>query len=112
MAKLASLISILELVGAQAKLISVPGLTWDIQRSSNINPIEDSKTVFLSALGKWPDDKFCIAVRTDLKVNDEANYTMTVNFNNIRGEAAGNVDHVGFAFNYWNAENYDFICKR
>ena len=30
MAKLASLISILELVCAQAKLIFVPGLTWDI----------------------------------------------------------------------------------
>ena len=87
MTKLASLISILELECAQAKLIYVPGPTQDIQRCSNINPIEDSKTVFLSALGKWPDDKFCIAVRTDLKVNNEANYTMTVNFNNIRGGA-------------------------
>ena len=105
-----SLIVVLGLAHAQAAV--VPGPTWDLQRCSNINPVEDSKTIFLSSFGKWPVDKFCIAIRTDLKVNDDAEYTMSVNFNNIRGGSTGNVGHVGFAFNYWDAQNYDFVYKR
>ena len=104
------LIVVLGLAHAQAAV--VPGPTWDLQRCSNINPVEDSKTIFLSSFGKWPVDKFCIAIRTDLKVNDDAEYTMTVNFNNIRGGSNGSVGQVGFAFNYWDAQNYDFVYKR
>ena len=107
-----SLIVVLGLAHTQAAIISVPGPTWDVRRCSNINPVKDIKTLFLSAFGNKAD-KFCIAIRTDLKVNDDVEYTMTVNFNNIRGGDAGNgrglYGHVGFAFNYWDAQNYDLL---
>jgi len=95
-------------------IFSSPGPTWDVRRCSNINPIEDSKTIFLSAGGKWNNDKFCMGIRTDLKVSDDTAYEMTVNFNNVRGGKSGNkmFGHLGFAFNYWDEDNFDFVYKR
>jgi len=93
-------------------IFSSQGPTWDVRRCSNINPIWDSKTVFLSARGKWSNDKFCMGIRTDLKVSDGTAYEMTVNFNNVRGGKDGNVGHLGFAFNYWDEDNFDFVYKR
>ena len=64
------------------------------------------------------DDKFCMAIRTNLKVIDETSYKMTVTFNNVRGSVSGvnanavGYGHLGFAFNYWDKDNYDFVYKR
>ena len=93
-------------------IFSSQGPTWDVRRCSNINPIEDSKTIFLSAGGRWNNDKFCMGIRTDLKVSDDTAYEMTVSFNNVRGGETGNVGHLGFAFNYWDEDNFDFVYKR
>ena len=40
---------------------------------------------------------------------------MSVYFNNLHGEMCNTVTgcgHLGFAFNYWDDNNYDFIYKR
>ena len=103
---------------AYGMICPIPQPSWDVSRCSNVNPIEDSKTIFLSARGKWSDDKFCMAIRTDLKVIDETSYKMTVTFNNVRGSVSGvnanavGYGHLGFAFNYWDKDNYDFVYKR
>ena len=112
------LILVLAINCAHGTIFSIPQPSWDVTRCSNVNPIEDSKTIFLSARGKWSDDKFCMAVRTDLKVIDETAYQMTVTFNNVRGGVIGvntntiGYGHLGFAFNYWDKDNYDFVYKR
>jgi len=93
-------------------IFSSQGPTWDVRRCSNINPIVDSKTILLSAGGKWSNDKFCMGIRTDLKVIDDTAYEMTFNFNNVRGGSGGNIGHLGFAFNYWDEDNFDFVYKR
>jgi hypothetical protein len=95
-------------------IVSSPGPTWDVRRCSNINPIEDGRTIFLSAGGKWSQDKFCMGIRADLKVSDDTAYVMTVNFNNVRGSKYCKVmcGHPGFAFNYWDEDNFDFVYKR
>ena len=87
---------------------------WDVNRCSNINPIVDSKTIILTANGKWDDDRFCSAIRRDLKVTDEAPYEMSTEFNNISGRLKGSViqGHLGFMFNVWDDNNYDFVYKR
>jgi len=99
----------------RGNIFSSPGPTWDVRRCSNINPIEDSKTIFLSAGGKWNNDNLCMGIRTDLKVSDDTAYEMTVIFNNVRGGKSGNnkmFGHLGFAFNYWDEDNFDFVYKR
>merc|ERR1711909_19405 len=82
---------------------------WDLNRCSNINPIVDSQTIMLIANGKWPDDKFCTAIRRDLKVNDNTAYNMTTQFINLY---TGKIGHLGFLFNVWDDYNYDFVYKR
>ena len=84
---------------------------WDVNRCSNIYPIVDSKSIILTANGKWPEDKFCTAIRRDLKVTDEVAYEMSTEFNNIAGFPIG-VGHLGFIFNVWDDYNYDFVYKR
>jgi len=84
---------------------------WDVNRCSNINPIVDSKSIILTANGKWPEDKLCTAIRRDLKVTDEASYEMSTEFNNIAGFPIG-VGHLGFIFNVWDDFNYDLVYKR
>ena len=84
---------------------------WDVNRCSNINPIVDSKSIILTANGKWPEDKFCTAIRRDLKVTDEVPYEMSTEFNSIAGFPIG-VGHPGFIFNVWDDYNYDFVYKR
>ena len=88
-----------------------PNFLWDVNRCSNINPIVDSKTIILTANGKWRDDKFCTAIRRDLKVTDEKAYEMSTEFNNISGWIL-NGGHLGFMFNVWDDYNYDFVYKR
>ena len=90
---------------------------WDIERCSNINPLMDANTIQLVTGGKWPDDEFCHAVRTDLKVADDSAYHMTVEVNLVSGKRCVGPDsttcgHFGFAFNYWDNNNYDFVYKR
>merc|ERR1712218_153913 len=89
-----------------------PNFLWDVNRCSNINPIVDSKTIILTANGKWSEDKFCSAIRRDLKVTDEKPYEMSTEFNNISGTGGGTVGHLGFMFNVWDDYNYDFVYKR
>ena len=81
---------------------------WDVNRCSNINPIVDRKTIFLTAKGKWPDDKFCTAIRRDLKVSDDTAYTMSTEFVQV----SGRYGYVGFMFNVWDDYNYDWVYKR
>jgi len=87
---------------------------WDVNRCSNINPIVDSNTIILRANGKWDDDKFCSAIRRDLKVTDEVAYEMSTEFNNISGTRSGStiLGHLGFMFNVWDDNNFDFVYKR
>ena len=87
---------------------------WDVNRCSNINPIVDGRTVLLTANGKWPEDKFCTAIRRDLKVADGEDYQMTTQFNNLSGNKIGSkiAGHLGFMFNVWDDYNYDFVYKR
>jgi len=84
---------------------------WDVNRCSNINPVVYSKSIILTANGKWSDDKFCTAIRRDLKVTDEVPYEMSTEFNNIAGFPIG-YGHLGFIFNVWDDYNYDFVYKR
>ena len=88
-----------------------PNFLWDVNRCSNINPIVDSETIILIANGKWDDDKFCSAIRRDLKVTDEAPYEMSTEFNNVSGGRTGSVfyGHLGFMFNVWDDDNFDFV---
>jgi len=86
--------------------------TWNVSRCSNINPHVDSKTIFLSAGGKRRTDKFCMGIRTDVKVSDGIAYEMAYNFNNVKGGSSGNLGHLGFAFNYRDEDNFDFVYKR
>jgi len=87
---------------------------WDVNRCSNINPIVDSETIILTANGQWATDKFCTAIRRDLKVTDEAPYEISSQFNNLSGKPTGSVlyGHLGFMFNVWDDNNYDFVYKR
>jgi len=85
---------------------------WNVTRCCNIDPFVDSKTIFLSAGEKVKNDKFCMGIRTDLKVSDDTAYEMSFNFNNIRGGSGGYMGHLGFAFNFWDEDNYDFVYKR
>ena len=80
---------------------------WDVNRCSNINPIVDRKTIILIANGKWPEDKFCHAIRRDLKVSDGTAYSMSTELINISGR--NNAGHLGFMFNVWDDYNYDFL---
>ena len=91
-----------------------PNFLWDVNRCSNINPIVDSRTIILTANGKWSEDKFCSAIRRDLKVTDEVPYEISTEFNNISGRPTGSVfyGHLGFMFNVWDDNNYDFVYKR
>jgi len=92
-----------------------PEFIWDTTRCSNINPIVDSKTVILIAKGEYPQDKNCYAIRRDLKVSDDTAYTMSTDFINLSGERRSDgtiTGHVGYAFNYWNDYNYDFVFIR
>ena len=66
--------------------------------------------------GKWPDDKFCHAIRRDLKVADDTPYVMSVKFNNLSGKRCEGVvskvcGNIGLIFNFWDYTNYDFIYK-
>ena len=88
-----------------------PNFLWDVNRCSNINPIVDSKTIILTANGKWSEDKFCTAIRRDLKVTDEKPYEISTEFNNIAGFPV-TYGHLGFMFNVWDDYNYDFVYKR
>jgi len=83
---------------------------WDVNRCSNINPIVDSKSIILTANGKWQEDKFCTAIRRDLKVTDEVPYEMSTEFNQIAAVREGG--NLGFMFNVWDDYNYDFVYKR
>merc|ERR1719167_436689 len=91
-----------------------PEFVWDTTRCSNISPIVDSKTVILIAKGEYPKDQNCYAIRRDLKVSDDTAYTMSSDFINLSGEIQNGkfIGHVGFAFNYWDKNNYDFVFKR
>jgi len=98
-----------------------PEVIWDTTRCSNINPIVDSKTIILIAKGKWPGscageqgcDQLCHSIRRDLKVNDDSAYTMSVDLNVLSGFGSGlEVGFPGFAFNYWDDSNYDFVFKK
>ena len=84
---------------------------WDVRRCSNTNPTVDSKTIILRAGGKWDQDQFCHAIRRDLKVNDDTPYEMSTEFVNLSGSGP-NYGHLGFAFNFWDDLNYDFVYKR
>ena len=83
---------------------------WDVNRCSNINPIVDSKTIELTAYGKWNEDKYCTALRRDLKVEDEQAYKMSTEFINLSG--INGQGHLGFMFNVWDDFNYDFVIKK
>ena len=83
---------------------------WDVNRCSNINPIVDSKTIELTAYGKWNEDKFCTALRRDLKVEDEQAYEISTEFINLSG--INGRGHLGFMFNVWDDFNYDFVIKK
>ena len=88
---------------------------WDVNRCSNINPIVDSKTIILIAKGAPREtDQFCSAIRRDLKVSDEVPYEMSTEFNNISGSSycTSPCGHLGFMFNVWDDNNYDFVYKR
>ena len=88
---------------------------WDINRCSNINPIVDRKTIILASGGKWDQDQFCHAIRRDLKVSDDTAYGMSTEFVNLSGVLTSSgipVGHLGFAFNFWDDMNYDFVYKR
>ena len=66
--------------------------------------------------GKWPNDKFCHAIRRDLKVADDTPYVMSVKFNNLSGKRCEGVvskvcGNIGLIFNFWDYTNYDFIYK-
>ena len=91
-----------------------PNFLWDLNRCSNINPIVDSQTIILTANGKWRDDKFCTAIRRDLKVTDQVPYEMSTEFNNVSGGRTGSVfyGHLGFMFNVWDDINFDFVYKK
>ena len=91
-----------------------PNFLWDLNRCSNINPIVDSQTIILTANGKWRDDKFCTAIRRDLKVTDQVPYEMSTEFNNVSGGRTGSVfyGHLGFMFNVWDDFNFDFVYKK
>jgi len=92
-----------------------PQFIWDTYRCSNIDPIVDSKTIILVAKGAFPVDQFCHAVRRDLKVSDDTAYTMSVDLFNVFGQFLPNsrtmFGHIGFAFNYWDDQNYDVLYK-
>ena len=83
---------------------------WDVNRCSNINPLVDSKTIELTANGKWNEDKFCTALRRDLKVEDEQAYEISTEFINLSG--INGQGHLGFMFNVWDDLNYDTVYKR
>jgi len=94
-----------------------PEFIWDTTRCSNINPIVDSKTIILipkGAFGQWPRDQFCHSIRRDLKVSDDTAYVMNVDFIVLSGVTPGGreVGYPGFAFNYWDESNYDFVFKK
>ena len=83
---------------------------WDVNRCSNINPIVDSKTIELTANGKWNEDKYCTALRIDLKVEDEQAYEISTEFINLSG--INSRGHLGFMFNVWDDFNYDYVIKK
>ena len=85
-------------------------LRWNTFRCSNINPIMDEKTIFLSAIGsvKWPEDLFCLAIRRNLKVSGAYQITSVLSIVapiSGRGEA-------GIAFNVKDQFNFDFAVLR
>merc|ERR1712029_808534 len=97
---------------------------WETARCHSF-AIFDSRTVTLKGVHtKRPNLKpksVCTAVRTDLKVRRESDYTMSVDFFNIYGDNVFNIYGRGnrsmagyptFALNYWDANNYDFVYKR
>jgi len=90
-----------------------PQFIWDTTRCFNSDPILDSKTIKLIAKGQWPADKFCVATRRDLKVDDDLAYAMSVEFNSHSGlSQQPNIGHIGLKFNYRDDDNYDFLFKR
>ena len=88
-----------------------PEFIWDTYRCTNIQPIVDSKTIILIAKGKFPEDKFCHSIRRDLKVSDGLAYTMSAEFLIVSGRRSQGkpLANSGFAFNYWDDNNYDFV---
>ena len=63
------------------------------------------------AKGKSPEDKYCHSIRRDLKVGDGLAYTMSAEFLIVSGRRSQGKPLAisGFAFNYWDDNNYDFV---
>ena len=92
-------------------------IIWDIRRCSNINPIFDRDTAILTSdTGYRRHD--CSAIRRDIKVPDNFEYSICVQIHNAMGrrclqsssckKTGGNV---GLIFNVWDHENYDFVYR-
>jgi len=80
---------------------------WETRRCANLNPYVDGNTIILIAEqnSKWNIDKFCHALRKNMKVSGE--YEMSVDF--LWGSGG---KYPGLIFNMWDKCNYDWIYKQ
>merc|ERR1712080_529622 len=80
---------------------------WETRRCANLNPYVDENTIILIAErnSQWNKDKFCHAIRKNLKVSGQ--YEMSVDF--LWGSGG---QYPGLIFNMWDKCNYDWIYKQ